>query len=70
MHSITYKSPIVELPGITGALDKDGNLLHAKPNWGNRGQIPIKSTMPAMAYRKRSECVPVRSKRTVSSSAQ
>jgi hypothetical protein len=26
---ITHKLPIVELPEITGTLDKDGNLLHA-----------------------------------------
>ena len=31
-HPITHKSPIVELPGITGTLDEDGNLLHAQPN--------------------------------------
>ena len=31
-HSITHKSPIVELAGTTDTLDKDGNLLHAQPN--------------------------------------
>ena len=31
-HPITHKSPIVELAGITGTLNEDGNLLHAQPN--------------------------------------
>ena len=31
-HPITHKSPIVELPGITGTLNEDGNLLHAQPD--------------------------------------
>ena len=26
------QSPIVELPGITGTLNEDSNLLHAQPN--------------------------------------
>jgi hypothetical protein len=29
---MTHKSPIVELPGITGTLNEDGNLLHTQPN--------------------------------------